>query len=422
MKKPHVPLPNPIAALMFGLYDLLAALLVWPLCLLLRRNPNFKDTLLLRLSLKRTSRPQGELFWFHCSSLGEVRAVAPLIAAMKGRRPEITIALSVMTAAGRQEADKITSADMILPFPFDLPWVMRRYLRKLAPRALVIVETEIWPNLLREAKKAGVRALFINARLSDKAFRRYQWIKPFTRLLLRHSEILAIATEDASRFKTLGAQRVGIVGNLKFDAVRAPDSGRVPAIKTSLRCGDRPVFIAGSVRKGEEALVIDAVRLAKARVPCIFPIIAPRHAESLPVLIDLAGHAGLSWSLRSRPRGEDLIIIDTVGELFDLYGAAQAAFVGGSLVDLGGQNILEPIAWGIPTIHGPHMHNFKWALDAIEGNTIVVKDPAELGQTVADILVHPERYALMAQKARENLIRARGSTQRYLAAILERTQ
>jgi 3-deoxy-D-manno-octulosonic-acid transferase len=409
-----------MAALMLGFYNLMATLLVWPLCLLVRRHPNFKDTLRLRLSFMLPARTNGELFWFHGTSLGEVKAVAGLITALKARRPDITIALSTMTATGRQAAGSIAGVDLILPFPFDLAWVMQRYLRRLAPQALVIVETEIWPNLLMEAEKAGVRALLINARLSEKAFLWYQRIEPLTRRILRQAEILAIASEDASRFKVLGAQRVDVLGNLKFDAMRASDTGRARAIRASLRCGDRPVFIAGSVREGEEAMVMDAIRSVKDRVPGVFPIIAPRHAERIPLIIDLAKTARLAWGLRSRPGGEDLLIIDTVGELFDLYGAAQAAFVGGSLVDLGGQNILEPIAWGIPTIHGPHMQKFTWALDAVKGHTIVANDATELGQAIADILMRPERYAAMAQGAREKLIMARGGTERYLNAILGR--
>jgi 3-deoxy-D-manno-octulosonic-acid transferase len=409
-----------MAALMLSFYNLMATLLVWPLCLLVRRHPNFKDTLRRRLSFMLPARTHGELFWFHGTSLGEVKAVAGLITALKARRPDITIALSTMTATGRQAAGRIAGVDLILPFPFDLAWVMQRYLRRLAPQALLIVETEIWPNLLMEAQKAGVRALLVNARLTEKAFRWYQRIKPLTRRILRQAEILAIAAEDASRFKILGAQRVDVLGNLKFDAMCASDTGRARAIRASLRCGDRPVFIAGSVREGEEAMVMDAIGSVKDRVPGIFAIIAPRHAERIPLIIDLAKTAGLAWGLRSRPGGEDLLIIDTVGELFDLYGAAQAAFVGGSLVDLGGQNILEPIAWGIPTIHGPHMQKFTWALDAVKGHTIVANDATELGQAIADILMRPERYAAMAQGAREKLIMARGGTERYLNAILGR--
>jgi 3-deoxy-D-manno-octulosonic-acid transferase len=407
-----------MASLILRLYNLLATLLVLPLCLLVHRHPNFKDTLRLRLSLKLPARPHGQLFWFHGASLGEVKAVAGLLTALKARRPDITLCLSTMTATGRQAAGSIAAVDLILPFPFDLAWVMRRYLRHLAPQALVILETEIWPNLLIEAQKAGVRTLFINARLTQKAFRRYQWITPLTRRVFRQAEVFAISPEDVSRFQILGAQRVDVLGNLKFDAMRASDPSKASAIRATLQCGDRPVFVAGSVREGEEGMVIDAIRSAHHQLPGIFSIIAPRHAERIPLIIDLAKTAGLAWGLRSRSEAEDLLIIDTVGELFDLYGAAQAAFVGGSLVDLGGQNILEPMAWGIPTIHGPHMYKFKWALDAVKGYTIVVHGANELARAIADVLMQPERYAPMAREGREKLLMARGGTERCLNAIL----
>jgi 3-deoxy-D-manno-octulosonic-acid transferase len=405
--------------LILGIYNLLATLIVWPLCILLNRHPNFKNTLRLRLSLKFPARPHGRLFWVHGASLGEIKAVSGLITALKARRPDTSIALSTMTATGRQAAGSIEGVDLILPFPFDLTWVMRRYLRHLDPQTLVIVETEIWPNLLMEAEKAGIRTILINARLSKKSFRRYQWIKPITRRVFRQVEVLAIAPEDESRFKGLGAQRVHTLGNLKIDAMRPSDPERACAIRTSLRCGERPVFIAGSVREGEERTVVDAIRSIKNQIPGIFSIIAPRHVERIPLIIELAETAGLVWGLRSRSVAEDLLIIDTVGELFDLYGAAQVAFVGGSLADLGGQNILEPIAWGIPTIHGPHMHKFNWALDIVRGHTIVVHDATELAQTVTDVLMQSERYAAMAREGREKLIMERGGTERYLNAILE---
>ena len=404
--------------LILGIYNLLATLIVWPLCILLNRHPNFKNTLRLRLSLKFPARPHGRLFWVHGASLGEIKAVSGLITALKARRPDTSIALSTMTATGRQAAGSIEGVDLILPFPFDLTWVMRRYLRHLDPQALVIVETEIWPNLLMEAEKAGIRTILVNARLSKKAFRRYRWIKPIMRRVLREVEVLAIAPEDEARFKFLGAQRVDTLSNLKFDAMRPPDPERACAIRASLRCGERPVFIAGSVREGEERMVVDAIHSVKNQIPGIFSIIAPRHAERIPLIVDLAETAGLVWGLRSRAGAEDLLVIDTVGELFDLYGAAQVAFVGGSLVDLGGQNILEPLVWGIPTIHGPHMHKFNWALDIVKGHTIVVHDAAQLAQTITDVVMHPERYASMAQEGREKLIMGRGGTERSLNAIL----
>ena len=408
-----------MAAIILFLYRLFANILIWPLCLALRNHPNFKDTLRLRLSLKLPTPPRGDLIWFHGASLGEVKAIAGLIAVIKQRRPDLVICLTTMTATGRQAAAKIEGVDLILPFPFDLAWVMRRYLERLSPKVLVIAETEIWPNLILQAQAMGIEVLFVNARMSGETFKRYRIFSSFFAHILRKTRILAIAEEDAHRFSSLGALHVAVLGNLKFDALRSTDPGRADQIRNSLPGGDRPIFIAGSVREGEERMVIDAFRYATVRIPNLLALIAPRHPDRVQLLTDVAQEYGLKWGLRSKAGACDLLIVDTVGELFDLYGAADVAFVGGSLVDLGGQNVLEPIAWGVPTIHGPHMDNFTWALEAVEGNTLLVHDANELGRTIVDVLTQRDRYLPRARKAREALEKARGANELYAKAILE---
>ena len=412
-----------MAFLIRGLYTLLALLLVGPVCLYVRRHPNFAGTLRLRLSMKLPGPHEGDLIWFHGASLGEVKAAAALIEALKARHPDCRICLSCMTATGRQAASKIKAVDMILPMPFDLPWIMRRYFERLKPKALVIVETEIWPNMLAQAKKAGVKTFFVNARLTEQAFRRYRWIRPLLAHVLETARILTIADTDAARFKALGGRSVEVYGNLKFDTLASADPARAGRVRATLGCGERPVFIAGSVREGEERAVMDAISRARSRIPGLFTMVAPRHPQSIPILTDMAKAAGIPWGLRSKKsQAVDLLIIDTMGELFDLYGASQAAFVGGSLVPLGGQNILEPLAWGVPTIHGPHMENFLWAMDVVKGYTIVVEDGAALGQAIGAVLASPDEYAPRSQAARQALAKAQGATARYLAAILDEPQ
>jgi 3-deoxy-D-manno-octulosonic-acid transferase len=256
--------------------------------------------------------------------------------------------------------------------------------------------------------------------MSGETFKRYSILSSFFARILRKTRILAIAEEDARRFSSLGALHVAVLGNLKFDALRSTDPGRADQIRTSLPGGGRPIFIAGSVREGEERMVIDAFRYATVRIPNLLALIAPRHPDRVQLLTDVAQEYGLKWGLRSKAGVCDLLIVDTVGELFDLYGAADVAFVGGSLVDLGGQNILEPISWGIPTIHGPHMENFTWALEAVEGNTLLVHDANELGRTIVDVLTQRDRYLPRARKAREALEKARGANELYAKAILEK--
>ena len=256
-----------MARLILGIYNVLANLFVWPLCFYVRRHPNFQGTLSLRLACKLPHVPSGDLIWFHGASMGEVKAVAALIEALKAKRPDCRICLSSMTATGRQAAERINGVDFILPMPFDLSWVMRRYLKRLKPQVLVIVETEIWPNLLNQARKAGVRTLFVNARISGKTFKRYKLIRPLMAHILSQTSILAIAPEDASRFKALGAPQVEVFGNLKFDTVQSIDPAKSLILRRTLQCGERPVFIAGSIREGEEKLVMDAIRDARSRIP-----------------------------------------------------------------------------------------------------------------------------------------------------------
>jgi 3-deoxy-D-manno-octulosonic-acid transferase len=409
-----------MARLILGIYNILGNIFIWPLCLCLYRHSNFKDTLMQRLAFKIPAVPHGELIWLHASSLGEVRAITPMIAALKSKRPDCRICLSSMTATGRQAASGIKGIDLILPMPFDLAWVMRCYFTYLKPKILVIVETEIWPNLLIQAQKAHVETMFINARISLKAFNRYKMIRPLMAHILNNARILASATENASRFTALGAGQVEVFGNIKFDTMRKANPANLLNLKQALKCGDRPVFIAGSTRKGEERLVIEAIREARLHIPELFCIIAPRHPENIPILIELAESFGISWALRSKINANtDLIFIDSVGELFDLYGVAHVAFVGGSLLDEGGQNILEPIVQNIPTIHGPHMENFLWALDIVKGHTIVVRTAAELGRAIVEVLTEPERYNTMSRLARESLLQEQGINMRYVSAILD---
>jgi len=254
-----------MARLILSIYNILGNIFIWPLCLFLFRHSNFKDTLGLRLAFKLPPVPKGDLIWLHASSLGEVRAITPMIEALKSKRPDCRICLSIMTAAGREAASRISGIDIILPMPFDLAWIMRRYIMYLKPSILVIVETEIWPNLLIQARKAHVKTIFINARIAEKAFNRYKIVGSLMAYILNPSRILASSTENASRFTALGARQVEVFGNIKFDTMRKINPDKVYGIRQTLQCSNRPVFIAGSTREGEERPVMEAIREADYR-------------------------------------------------------------------------------------------------------------------------------------------------------------
>ncbi|MCK9233474.1 MAG: hypothetical protein M0P04_11905, partial [Syntrophales bacterium] len=219
------------------LYRALIFVAVWPLCLAARNHPNFKGTLRQRLAWTLSPVPRGDLVWFHGASLGEVKALAGPIAAVRTRRPRVVICLSAMTAAGRQAAAGLDGVDLILPMPFDAGWIMRRMLRHLAPRALVIAETEIWPNMLVAARAAGIPVALVNARLTPRSFARYRLVKRFVARLLENVRILATADDNAGRFRALGATDVRVTGNVKFDAVSGLHPERIQALRESLGAG-----------------------------------------------------------------------------------------------------------------------------------------------------------------------------------------
>lgn len=401
------------------LYRILTALLVWPAGLALSRHPNFRGTIASRLGIRLPRVPAGRpVVWLHAASMGEVKAVSGLIKALKGANPELFICLSSMTATGRQVASSMPELDRVIPMPFDAGFIMDRYFRKLSPKALVIVETELWPNMIIAAKRLNIPVVIINARMTERSLRRYSLAPRLAERILRNVQVLAMSESDALRFSRLGAHGVKIMGNLKLDSLSQVELSKRDEMRTSLRVEDRPVFIAGSIREGEEEMVLQAVKKASSEVPDLFVILAPRHPGQVGLLAELAGQSGLGWCLRSRMEQEtDLLIVDTMGELFNLYGASDAAFVGGSLKDLGGQNILEPIAWGVPVIHGPHMNNFLWALEVVQGFTICVYTPEELGDAIVDIITQPDKYYDLAQEARYLLEKQKGVTARYLDAL-----
>jgi 3-deoxy-D-manno-octulosonic-acid transferase len=403
------------------LYRFLMAMLIWPAGLLLRRHPNFAGTIAQRLGL---SLPDpggaGPVVWVHAASVGEVKAAAGLMKALKEAYPEARICLSAMTATGRQVAGTVPGVDLVFPLPFDAAWVMRRYFNHLRPKVLVIVETELWPCMISEAARLGIPVVIVNGRMTERSAGRYAILPGLSRAILSHVHVLAMAEQDAARFSRLGAGEVKTLGNLKLDSIADVNPAKRGELRDFLGIGDRPVFIAGSIREGEEEAVMEAVKAAHGKVAGLFSILAPRHPGQIGALAELARQSGLEWCLKSRfEYGTDLVLVDTMGELFSLYGASDAAFVGGSLVDSGGQNILEPIAWGVPTVHGPHMDNFTWAVEVVEGCTIRVHSPSELSGAIVDIVTRPEKYHDLARQARSRLAEQRGVTLRYLEGLRE---
>ncbi len=307
--------------------------------------------------------------WIHAVSLGETRAVAPLVERLLREAPQRTIVLTHMTATGREGGralfgDRVTQAWL----PYDLPFAMRRFLARFRPRAGLLVETELWPNLAATASEAGVPLFLINARLSERSARGYARIGALARPLVQALAGVAAQTEaDAQRLRALGATHVVVTGNLKFDATipaEMRDRGRLLREQFGR---ERPLILLASTRDGEEALLVDA--LSRARLPTqALVVIVPRHPQRFDAVAALIEARGLTLARRSADRpvasGVRVVLGDSMGELAAYYAAADVAFVGGSLLPFGGQNLIEAIAAGVPTLVGPHTFNFAEASDA----------------------------------------------------------
>ena len=371
--------------------------------------------------------------WLHAVSVGEVVAVAPLARALRAQRPACPLLVSTVTDTGRAVArERIPEAAATVFFPLDFPFAVRRALTSATPRAVLLAETEIWPNFLRACRLRGVPVAVVNGRISPRSFRRYRLVRGPLGGVLADIACFGMQTAaDAERLVALGAPagRVHVTGNLKFDAMGPAGAEAQPGdVRRDLGLdAARPVFLAGSTHRGEEAAVLDAWTGLRAGRPGLALVLAPRHPERCGEVEGLLRERGLVWARRSAgaaPDGTDVILVDTVGELARLYAAADVAFVGGSLAPVGGHNILEPAAAGAPIVVGPHLENFAEMAAAFrEGLAMVsVPDAAALPGALARLLEDGQGARALAARARGVLEAHRGATRRtldLLAPILD---
>jgi 3-deoxy-D-manno-octulosonic-acid transferase len=372
---------------MYLIYNLLS----WPVALLLSpwlayrawrgRLPGLGQRLGLIPSFHTESRP---VIWLHAVSLGEVKAAASLLGDLRAQFPGLRIVLTTSTRTGWQAArESLSSSDAVLFPPFDLAWICRRFLRRIRPQAILVMETELWPNLFREAKRSGVPLLLVNGRVSDRAFTRYRATRFFWRRVLAEPDvILPQSRRDAERFLALGAptDKVEVAGNLKY-AIRPSPSSIVPRLRAMAeRARAGPILVAGSTMPGEEKFLTAAIRELGQEFPRLLTILAPRHPErfdsvaeeiraaGIPVLRRSAISILLSGGAQGGSSGPDaqtrmelpgVLLLDSVGELGAVYELADVAFVGGTLVPTGGHNILEPACFGKAILIGPSMSNFQ---------------------------------------------------------------
>ena len=369
--------------------------------------------------------------WIHAVSVGEVQAARTLIPGLRDRYPGHRLWLSTTTRTGRAVAAGIEAVDGLFYFPLDLPPAVDRVLDRVRPALFVAVDTELWPNLLRRCARRGVRTMLVNGRISDRSYPRYRLVRRwFRRVLADVDRCCAQSGESARRLVDLGApaDRVVTTGNLKFDALPAPlpaAAARDDDLARSLGLvPDRPVLMAASTHPGEEEPVLDAFRRLRAGEPGLALVIAPRHPERGDEVAALATARGLTAVCRSRLPADgagraDVVVLDTVGELAALFPAATVVFVGGSLVPVGGHNVIEPAAWGRPVVFGPHMENFAEVAELFIAHRAArrVSRAEELEPSVAELLADPRKRAELGAAARSLVEANRGAAARSLAEI-----
>lgn len=364
----------------------------------------------------------GPLIWIHAVSVGETRAAQPLVCALIDRHPHHRILLTCGTPTGRRAAEELFGERVVRSYlPYDLPGAVARFLDHYRPSAGVLMEMEVWPNLVRACSTRAVPLYLVNARLSERSFRRYRLFATFARETFGALSRVAAQTEgDAARLRGLGARDVAVTGNLKFDV--APSAARVelgPAWR--IRYGDRPVLLAASTRDGEEDLLLDV--LDAFAVPRLLLVIVPRHPQRFDEVAALLERRAIRYERRTadRPVAPDTRVLlgDSMGEMGAYYCACDLAFIGGSLLPFGGQNLIEACAVGKAVVLGPHTYNFadaaKHAIEA--GAGVRVQNAAELAREASRLLTDPAALARMGQSALAFSRAHQGATARVMEIL-----
>ncbi|MEO7067086.1 MAG: lipid IV(A) 3-deoxy-D-manno-octulosonic acid transferase [Rhodanobacter sp.] len=369
---------------------------------------------------------QGSL-WVHAVSVGEVNAAQPLIKALRRDYPNAPVVLSTVTPTGAARVQQLFGDSVFgVYLPYDLPFAVRRFLNKIRPRLALIVETEIWPNLYFACHQRGIPLMIVNARLSERSLRGYKPLRALARSALRcvHT-IAAQSRRDAARYRLLGAdpRQIVVTGNMKFD-MQIPRNAVAEGAAMRHRWGlRRPVWIAASTHEGEEQAVLEAHLEVLKRLPDALLLLAPRHPERFRavehVVRDLGFKAGVHSVDEVPTLSHQVFVIDAMGQLMPFFAAADLAFVGGSLVPIGGHNVLEPAALCTPVLVGPYTFNFEEiTLSLIQrGGAQRVASGDQLGQVALQLLLDPRKRGQMGQAAQQVFERERGAVRRITRMV-----
>ena len=384
-------------------------------------------------SLSPIGAQQRSVIWLHCVSVGETQAARPLVDRLRKEFPEHMLVVSTITRTGQKLAQDVFArhVDRVFYFPFDWRWSVRRALRAVRPSVVLLMETELWPNFLRECQAREIPVALVNGRISRQSFRRYSSIKFFLRRVLESLSVAVMQSEpDAERLQALGmpADRIRTAGNLKFDAGAAASAAEKTGEireRFGLHAG-APLILAASTHAPEEKIILDSFKqISGARL-----MIAPRHPERFAEVASTIQSSGLSWARRTDARAAadtqaNVILLDSIGELPAVYSLATVVFVGGSIVDRGGHNVLEPAAAGVPVVTGAHTHNFHAIVGLLNEQNAVVQLPPfegdaasqELATVLSDLLINPERRTQLATRASQLIARNQGAADRTIKII-----
>lgn len=413
---------------MYILYNLLlviATVLLLPVILFkLITVPKYRGGLTqklgrLRKGVKKVikgSRP----IWVHAVSVGEVMAAHPLIRELKKKYPHRKLILSTVTVTGNYTAlRRVPEADAVFYFPFDFPGIVRRVIQRINPQIVLVAETELWPNFFRELKRAGIPSAVINGRISPNSHRNYRKFNRFFSRVFDNITLFCMQSEaDAVRIKDIGAdpEKVLVTGNLKFDQ-KLPKNTPAPVAIAS----GKKVITAGSTHRGEEAVLLDVFKQLREKHPELMLIIAPRHPERFDEVEGLINKAGYDCQRRTKLKGliKDVLLLDTIGELRSFYAICDIAFVGGSLVKVGGHNLLEPAAMKKPVIFSRYMFNFKEISEALlsAGGGIMVKDKADLYANIDNLLSNKDLAVNIGEKAFSVIEMNSGAARKTIDAV-----
>jgi 3-deoxy-D-manno-octulosonic-acid transferase len=382
-----------------------------------------------------------QVIWLHCVSVGETQAARPLAQRIKQQFPHHALVVSTITLTGQKLAREVfrKQAESVFYFPFDWRWSVRRALKRINPTAVLIMETELWPNFLRECKSRGIPVALVNGRISKQSFRRYSLVPFFLRRMLASLSMAVMQSEaDAERLRALGmpSEKIFTAGNLKFDADVGKDLAEIAneiAERFGLQTGagsNTPLILAASTHAPEEQIILDSFKQLRANQP-VRLMLAPRHPERFNEVASLIQNSGLTWARRMNlPKSSDaeatVILLDTIGELPATYSFASVVFVGGSIVDKGGHNVLEPAAAGTAVVTGAHTHNFHAIVNQMEEAGALVQLPDEQGTSMvaphitkvfARLLANPEARAELAQRAKQLISENQGAAERTVELV-----